>query len=272
LREGKYVALAMHINEILLEDEIIGRNLASETILQLARILSQERFFAMRYDRHLKHFYGEIESVLESDAACNMPVPAFTWFKIYEILQATRHYSWSQEYRFWRRLFGSRLNLDFVANDIREDIIIYRYRRMQFPIIPSCYYTPGIRLKYEYGNPIDLRRQMTFVSSYMVKWFDTVVLHEVDIQGRYGYGIIDFLVLEGIASLFYDGVFEGDNSSYSTFGFRPEVDFRYYIENNIYVELNGGCDFRRERTMSPEIHYDYIASWFIEFRTRWRIF
>jgi|GEM_PF-3847821 len=101
LREGQHVAMALHINDILVKDRMIDSDLTKETILRIAQALSKEDFFRIKYDRHLKYFFQEIEEVLSSDPACNKPIPAFTWFKMYSILLAAPHYRWPVEYGYW---------------------------------------------------------------------------------------------------------------------------------------------------------------------------
>ncbi|KPK62019.1 hypothetical protein AMJ83_11790 [candidate division WOR_3 bacterium SM23_42] len=159
-----------------------------------------------------------------------------------------------------------------MADNINKDYTAYRYRKLEFPVFDRYYYTPGIRVKYEYGKPIDLRKQLTFTSSYIAIWCDDAVIHQADIQSRYGYGIMDFILIEGAVSIYYNHVVPQDTNSQSTIGVVPEVEFSYYIENGIDVGLDGGCDFRREQSQLPDDGYDYTANWFVEFHTRWRVF
>ncbi|MDH4212276.1 MAG: hypothetical protein OEV79_12600 [candidate division WOR-3 bacterium] len=272
LREGQHVAMALHVNEILLKDGIIDKGLTRETILLVAQLLSKEDFFRFQYDRHLKYFFQEIEEVLGSDPACNKPIPAFTWFKIYSVLQATPRYRWPVEYGYWQRMFGSRFSIDMIADNINNDARTNRYTKLEFPLFYSYYYIPGIRVKYEYGKPIDLRRQMTFNTSYIAAWYDDALFHRVDIQARYGYGIIDFILLEGIVSLYYNHIVPQGANSQSTYGIRPELEFSYYIENGVDIGVDGGCDFRKQENLLYSSGFEYTANWFIEFYTRWRVF
>jgi len=272
LRPGHAAAIAIYVNEMLLREKVIESDLAPETIQRLAELVSTRGFFQQKYARYQKYFFEEIERILVADPACTKPLGAFMWFKIFEILPVTNYLS-SRGYNHWLRMFGSRLSIDLIADDIsRPNYTVYTYARLGFPFGETYYYTPGVRIRLERGYPIDLRRQLTLSSTYQASWYDSVLLHRVEAQCRYGYGIIDFLLIEGLLSVYYDYHVPRDTSSMSMYGIQPEFVFTYYLEDNISIILNGGCFLRKEYNPVPEINDDRTVDWFVTFSTRWQVF
>ncbi|MGB3477797.1 MAG: hypothetical protein WBB67_01405, partial [bacterium] len=147
LREGQFVALALHINEILQEEEIISSNLRRETISAIAKIISQRRFLTFIHDRHEKYLFQEIEKVLLADPAYNKPIPIYIWFKMIEIADTYSFY-WFPYVNYWQRMFGTRFTIDFLASDISEHND--NYSRMAFPLKDTYDYIPSLRFKFEY--------------------------------------------------------------------------------------------------------------------------
>ncbi|MGB3340866.1 MAG: hypothetical protein WBB37_05240, partial [bacterium] len=147
LREGQFVALALHINKILQEEEVISVDLRRETISAIARIISLNRFFASMHDRSEKYLFQEIEKVLLADPAYNKPIPIYTWFKMIEIADTYSFY-WFSYVNYWQRMFGTRFTIDFLASDISEHND--NYSRMAFPLKDTYDYIPSLRFKFEY--------------------------------------------------------------------------------------------------------------------------
>lgn len=272
LREGQFVSIALYINDILLNEKIIHENLSRETILAIAKTISKKRFSMFNYERYRKYLFQEIESVLILDPALSEPIPAFTWFKIFEIvdrIDAFSFYWWSHDPEYWLRMFGTRFSIDFIASNIAN---YAGYDRTRFPFFDTLYYIPSVRFKFEYGKPVDLHRQISATSFYTIKWGDTIHYHNVGADFRYGYGIIDFILLEGHLSLNYNYNIPQGASSQIIFTVSPEARFSYYIEDFIEISLNGGCNFKAEKIEVPDRKYDFTANPFFGFSTDWRIF
>lgn len=269
LREGQFVALALHINEILLEQEIINDNLSKESILAIARIISQERFFTFRHDRHEKYLFQEIERVLLADPTCNKPIPIYTWFKMIEIAD-TYSFFWFPGLNYWQRMFGTRFSIDFLASDISEHNDLYP--RIAFPLMSSYDYIPSLRFKFEYHNPIDLRKQISSTTYYKIEWRDTVTYHSFSIDFDYGYGIVDFVLLEGRIPVGYTYTINQNTNSHSAFSLAPQAEFSYYIEDFLALRLRSGCDFSLAESDTLNNDYDFNANVFFGFHADWRIF
>jgi hypothetical protein len=267
LREGQFVALALHINEILQEEEIISFNLSRETISAIARIISQERFFTSIHDRYEKYLFQEIEKVLLADPACEKPIPIYIWFKMIEIADTYSFY-WFPGVSYWQRMFGTRFSIDFLASEISEHND--NYSRIAFPLMNTYDYIPSLRFKFEYHNPIDLRKQFSSTTYYKVEWRDTVTYHSFSTDIGYGYGIIDFILLEGRIPVGYTYTIYENINSYGAFSFSPQVEFSYYIEDFLALRLTGGCDFTESDTLNNE--YNFNTSAFYSFHADWRIF
>lgn len=271
LREGQFVAVALYINDILLKEGIINENLSKETILAIAKIISKKRYSMFKNERYEKYLFQEIENVLVMDPVFSEPVPAFTWFKIFEIVDMVPFYWWPGKLKYWLRIFGSRFSVDFIASGISTYYISY-YDQIRFPFFDSCYYSPSVRFKFEYGKPVDLRRQISAITFYTIRWGDTVLFHNVGAGFRYGYGIIDFILLEAQLSLDYDYIVPQGVNSQVFFTTSPEVQFSYYIEDFIEISLSGGWDFKVEKIEVPDRRYDFTTNPFFKFETYWRIF
>ena len=269
LREGQFVALALHINEILQEEEIISINLKRETISAIARIISQRRFFTSMHDRHEKYLFQEIERVLLADPACNKPIPIYTWFKMIEIAD-TYSFFWFPGVNYWQRMFGTRFSIDFLASDIREHNDLYP--RIAFPLMSSYDYIPSLRFKFEYHNPINLRKQISSTTYYRIEWRDTVAYHSLSTDFGYGYGIIDFILLEGRMPVGYTYTIYQNIDSHGAFNFSPQVEFSYYIEDFLALRLTGGCDFSLAESDTLNNDYDFNSNVFFGFHADWRIF
>ena len=269
LREGQFVALALHINEILLEQEIIKDNLSKETILAIASIVSQERFFTSIHDRHEKYLFQEIEKALLADPACNKPIPIYTWFKMVEIADNYSFYRFGG-LNYWQRMFGTRFSVDFLASEISEHND--NYSRIAFPLMNTYDYIPSLRFKFEYHNPIDLRKQISSTTYYKIEWRDTVTYHSFSTDLGYGYGIIDFVLLEGRIPVGYTYTICQNINSHGAFSLSPQAEFSYYIEDFLALRLTGGCDFSLAESDTLNNEYDFDANVFFGFHADWRIF
>ena len=269
LREGQFVALALHINEILLEQEIIEDNLSKESILAIAKIISQRRFFISIHDRHEKYLFQEIEKVLLADPACNKPIPIYTWFKMIEIADNYSFFGF-HGLDYWQRMFGTRFSIDFLASEISEHND--NYSRIAFPLMNTYDYIPSLRFKFEYHNPIDLRKQISSTTYYKVEWRDTVTYHSLSTDIGYGYGIIDFVLLEGRIPIGYTYTIYQNINSHGAFSVSPQVQFSYYIEDFLALKLTSGCDFSLAESDILNNEYDFNASVFFSFHADWRIF
>jgi len=236
--------------------------------LTIAKIISKKRFFWLKHDRYEKYLFQEIEDALMKDPVYNESIPVYTWFKIVEIAKAASYGGWSP-YEYWQRMFGTRFSIDFLATNICN---YDSDKRIEFPLYDSYYYTPSIRFKYEYEKPVDLRKQISLSSAYSIEWWDTVSIHKAGINVGYGYGIIDFILLEGDLSMYYTYSVPQDTSPHGILTVSPEVEFSYYIEDLITINFEISYDFIIEKSVLPDRDYDFNSNLYFTIGTNWRIF
>jgi len=269
LREGQYVAIALQINELLREAGIISNDLRRKTILEIAGIISQKHFFSYSHDRYQKYLFQEIEKILLTDPACSNNIPIYTWFKIIEIADSYIYY-WYPDVTYWQRKFGTRFSVDFLASDIykhRAD-----YPRKSFPLNRSYGYTPSLRFKFEYENPLDLRKQIAFTTYYAVEWNDNTTDHSISTEFRYGYGIINRFLIENKLPVAYTYTISENTNAHGFFTVSPQIQFNYYVEDLIALRFEYGYDFRVAPSDPLDNDYDFTTDLFFSFGIDWRIF
>jgi hypothetical protein len=284
LREGKYVALALHINDILKKEDIIIDDLSEETIKKISQTIANENFYVLKHDRYLKCLFEELERIIYLDPACNDKViPTFTWFKIAEIAKGHAFYSyvpsvysWQWLYGYlrqypsniyWQRLFGSRFSIAFVASEIRDRDTTDP--RITFPLTSSYDYQPQLLVTYEYEHPKDLKNQISLLAFYKIDFYDTNYYHEMRFSYSHGYGIIDFLLIRGLVSIGVNA--SKDLKSRRAFVISPIGQVNYYLEDHIVLDLEGGMDFIFEKN-ATQTNYADSYQWFFDLGIDWRIF
>jgi len=284
IRDGKYIVLALYINDILKKENIIKDNLNDETIRKIARVIANERFYVLKHERYLKYLFEELEKIIREDPVCNGKIiPAFVWFKIVEVAKGHSFYHyiipdarWRWNYRFtkhyssnlyWQRLFGSKFSFIFVASDINDYDTLNPYTRV--PFTDSFYYRPLLLFMYEYHYPRDLRNQISLGFFYKIDLSDTNSYHDVKFSYSYGYGIIDFFLVSGSITLGFDA--NKDLKSRRAFVISPLGEFDYYLEDCIVLKLEVAVDFEFEKLASQS---DYISQsqWLFDLGVDWRIF
>lgn len=270
LREGRFVAIALEINNILKKENIIDGDLTNETILAIAKILSKETFFRYSHERYQKDLYEEIERILQGDPNCQRPIPVFVWLKIIEIATETPFYWASYDYKKWSRMFGSRLSFDFSANEIEWHY--WGYPKLKFPFFDSLDYYPIIGVKYEYEYPVNLRNQISADLSYDVEFNNSLSTHDIGTYCSYGHGIADFLLIRVSAEADYFFYVTQDVDSAGYFKLSPSASLVYFIEDKISFDLEFTFDFLINRNIMISDGDSTAMYYRLNFGVDWRIF
>lgn len=273
MREGMYASTALYINEILKKEGIINDNLSKTSILAIAQLIAKKQYFLIEHDRYEKFMFTKMQDIIEADPAFEKIVSAYAWFRIFDIIDDIYPNGWYNDVVFWSRQFGSRLSFDFLATNIKDYSERYNdYRMRNFPIFDSVYYIPGVRVKYDYGNPLSLKSHIMFSTSYKIEWYDSVSRHNISTDFTYSYGIIDNILLEGALNAYYYHIFSSDTTPLGVFNGFPEVRLSYYIEDRIKIGLEVG--FYTQIKVEYDDQYDFIFENGIRFEvnTRWYIF
>lgn len=230
--------------------------------------MQKKRFFWFKHDRHNKYLLQEIEQVLIADPVYVESMPVFAWFEIFDVINTAR-FAWWLPYDYWQRIFGSRLSIDFLATNIRTD---GGGSQIKFPFYDSLYYVPSVRIRFEYAKPIDLRKQLYVNTFYEMEWGENTHVHKINNDLCFGYGIIDFLLLEGVLSTNYSYMITQDTIYSSTLAIAPEAVFSYYMEDFIKISLRNGCYIDITDIGVPDRTHYVSVDPFIGFDINWRIF
>lgn len=273
MREGMYTSTALYINEILKKEGIINENLSKTSILAIAQLIAKKRYFLIEHDRYEKFMFTKMQNIIEADPAFEKPVSAYAWFRIFDIIDDIYPNRGDNDVVFWSRQFGSRLSFDFLGTNIKDySERTNDYRMRNFPIFDSVYYIPGIRVKYDYGNPLSLKSHIMFSTSYKIEWYDSVSRHNISTDFTYSYGIIDNILLEGTLNVNYYHIVSSNTTPLGVFNGFPEVRLSYYIEDRIRFGVEVGYNYRIEGEYVDPFDYVTEHGFMIDINTRWYIF
>jgi hypothetical protein len=269
IREGQYIAIALRINQLLLEENIITDNLSDSTIYAIARLLSQEQKFSIDYNRFGKYLFREIEHVLTSDNAFQSSIPVYAWIEILEIASRYRYYD--SDISYWQRKYGDRFGVYFHARNISESNSTLP--RREFPLWSDYDYSPSLEFLFEHEQPLGLQKQFCFISAYRVYWDLQTIHHRFENTIGYEWGIIDKFLVGGFLSVDY--FFDPD----ITFNMRhtlsifPNIEYSYYLEDAVTLRLRTGLDFDiATNEIDQSDSYEMTIGPEISISTYWRIF
>jgi len=273
LREGMFTNTALHINEILKKENIIQENLSDASILAIAQLISKKQYFWIEHDRYEKFMFAQLQEIIEADPAFTEPVTAYAWFRIFDLIDGIPLGILYNDVVYWSRRFGSRLGFDFLGTNITDCSDRYDgYGMRNLPMLDSVYYVPGLRLKYDYGNPLSLRSHLMFSTSYLLAWYDSVTTHTISSDLTYSYGIIDNILIEGVLNVDYLHINADYTTSQGIFYGYPQVKLSYYIEDRIKIGLE--LEYFTSATVEYDEEYDVIFQEDLRFElnTDWYIF
>ena len=269
-----YTSTALYINGILKKEGMISENLNKTSILGIAQLIAKKQFFLIKHDRYEKFMFTKMQDIIEADPAFEKPVSAYAWFRIFDIIDDIYPGRLYVDVVFWSRQFGSRLSFDFLGTNITDYSESYYgdFRMRNFPIFDSVYYIPGVRVKYDYGNPLSLKSHIMFSACYKMEWYDSVSRHNISTDFTYSYGIIDNILLEGALNANYYHIVSSDTTPSGIFSGYPEVRLSYYIEDRIKIGLEVG--FYTQVEVEYDEQYDFVFDngFMIDINTRWYIF
>lgn len=274
VREGMYTSTALYINGILKKEGMISENLNKTSILGIAQLIAKKQFFLIKHDRYEKFMFTKMQDIIEADPAFEKPVSAYAWFRIFDIIDDIYSGRLYADVVFWSRQFGSRLSFDFLGTNITDYSESYYddLRMRNLPIFDSVYYIPGVRVKYDYGNPLSLKSHIMFSTCYKMEWYDSVSRHNISTDFTYSYGIIDNILLEGALNANYYHIVSSDTTPSGIFSGYPEVRLSYYIEDRIKIGLEVGFYTRVEVEYDEQYDFVFDNGFMIDINTRWYIF